>query len=110
MTVDVRVLAATHRDLEAMLREGKFREDLYYRLNVIAIPLPSLRERRDDVPLLVAHFLKGKMKDRSNRPIQMTRQAMEVLCAYDWPGNVRELENVVRRAVALRVIHIEVTR
>jgi len=63
--------------------------------------LPSLRERRDDIPLLVAHFLKGKMKDRSNRPIQITRQTMEILSAYDWPGNVRELENAIERAATL---------
>jgi DNA-binding NtrC family response regulator len=99
--VNVRVVAASNEPLEKRIKEGGFREDLYYRLNVIAIPLPSLRERRDDIPLLVAHFLKGKLKDRSNRPIQMTRQSMEVLCAYDWPGNVRELENAIERAATL---------
>src|SRR5439155_78379 len=78
-----------------------FREDLYYRLNVIPIELPSLRERRDDIPLLVAHFLKGKVNPRTNRPFQMTRQAMEILSAYDWPGNVRELENAIERAATL---------
>ena len=99
--VNVRVVAASNEPLEKRIKEGSFREDLYYRLNVIAIPLPSLRERRDDIPLLVAHFLKGKAEPGANRLIQMTRQAMEALCAYDWPGNVRELENAIERAMAL---------
>ena len=99
--VNVRVVAASNEPLEKRIKEGSFREDLYYRLNVIAIPLPSLRERRDDIPLLVAHFLKGKVNDRANRPVQMTRQAMEILCAHDWPGNVRELENAIERAATL---------
>jgi DNA-binding NtrC family response regulator len=99
--VNVRVVAASNEPLEKRIKEGGFREDLYYRLNVIAIPLPSLRERRDDIPLLVAHFLKDKMNDRANRPMQMTRQTMEILCAYDWPGNVRELENAIERAATL---------
>jgi DNA-binding NtrC family response regulator len=99
--VNVRVVAASNEPLEKRIKEGGFREDLYYRLNVIAIPLPSLRERRDDIPLLVAHFLKGKKNDRADRPIQITRQTMEILCAYDWPGNVRELENAIERAATL---------
>ena len=99
--VNVRVVAASNEPLEKRIKEGTFREDLYYRLNVIAIPLPSLRERQDDIPLLVAHFLRGKSNQRTNRPVQVTRQAMEVLCAYDWPGNVRELENAIERAATL---------
>jgi DNA-binding NtrC family response regulator len=99
--VNVRVVAASNEPLEKRIKEGTFREDLYYRLNVIAIPLPSLRERRDDIPLLVAHFLKGKLHHETNRPVQMTRQTMDILCAYDWPGNVRELENAVERAMTL---------
>ncbi|MGD0260537.1 MAG: sigma-54 dependent transcriptional regulator [Verrucomicrobiota bacterium] len=99
--VNVRVVAASNEPLEKRIKEGTFREDLYYRLNVIAIPLPSLRERRDDIPLLAAHFLKGKLHPGTKRPIQMTRQTMEVLCSHDWPGNVRELENAIERAVAL---------
>jgi DNA-binding NtrC family response regulator len=99
--VNVRVVAASNEPLEERIKEGTFREDLYYRLNVIAIPLPGLRERRDDIPLLVAHFLKGKLHHDTNRPVQMTRQAMDLLCAYDWPGNVRELENAVERAMTL---------
>src|SRR5262249_37296346 len=97
----VRVVAATNEPLEKRIKEGTFREDLYYRLNVIAIHLPGLRERRDDIPLLVAHFLKDKVSGRTNRPFQVTRQAMEMLCAYDWPGNVRELENAIERAATL---------
>jgi DNA-binding NtrC family response regulator len=99
--VNVRVVAASNEPLEKRIKEGGFREDLYYRLNVIAIPLPSLKERREDIPLLVGHFLKGKTTDSANRPVQLTRQAMDILCAYDWPGNVRELENAIERAVAL---------
>ena len=99
--VNVRVLAATNEPLQEKIKAGTFREDLYYRLNVISIELPSLRERRDDIPLLVAHFLKDKVTSNSSRPLQLTRQAMEILCAYDWPGNVRELENAIERAATL---------
>ncbi len=99
--VNVRVLAATNESLEKRLKEGTFREDLYYRLNVIPITLPPLRERRDDVPLIVAHFLKNKIHARSGQPFQVTQRVMDTLCAHDWPGNVRELENVLERACAL---------
>jgi DNA-binding NtrC family response regulator len=99
--VNVRVVAASNEPLEKRIKEGTFREDLYYRLNVIPIPLPSLRERRDDIPLLVAHFLKNKVNPRTDHPFQLTRQAMEILCAHDWPGNVRELENAIERAATL---------
>ncbi len=101
IVVNVRVVAATNEPLEKRIKEGTFREDLYYRLNVIAIELPSLRERRDDIPLLVSHFLKDKVNGRTNKPIQLTRSAMEILCAHDWPGNVRELENAIERAATL---------
>src|SRR5580765_1900113 len=101
VSVNVRVLAATNEPLEKRIKEGTFREDLYYRLNVIPIALPALRERAEDIPLLVTHFLKSKVHPRSGKPFQMTRQAMEVLCAHDWPGNVRELENAIERACAL---------
>jgi two-component system response regulator AtoC len=107
--VDVRVVAASNEPLEKRIKEGTFREDLYYRLNVIPIPLPPLRERREDIPLLVAHFLQNKTSTRSGHPYQLTRQAMAVLCAYDWPGNVRELENAIERAVTLcdgEVVHL----
>ena len=99
--VNVRVLAATNEPLEKKTKAGGFREDLYYRLNVIPITLPSLRERRDDIPLLIGHFLRDKVDARTGKPFQVTRQAMDVLCAHEWPGNVRELENAVERACAL---------
>ncbi len=99
--VNVRVLAATNEPLEQRIKEGTFREDLYYRLNVIAIPLPPLRERLDDIPLLVAHFLQNKGSSRNDRQFKLTQPAMEALCAYEWPGNVRELENAIERAVTL---------
>ena len=99
--INVRVLAATNEPLEKKIKDGTFREDLYYRLNVIAINLPSLRERRDDIPLLVGHFLRDKLDPNTGQPLQITRQAMEALCAYDWPGNVRELVNAIERAGTL---------
>jgi DNA-binding NtrC family response regulator len=97
----VRVVAATNEPLEKRIKEGTFREDLYYRLNVIPIYLPTLRERRDDIPLLVSHFLRDKVHARTGKAFQMTRQAMEMLAAHSWPGNVRELENAIERACAL---------
>jgi DNA-binding NtrC family response regulator len=99
--VNVRVVAATNEPLEKKIKEGGFREDLYYRLNVIAIHLPSLRERREDIPLLVSHFLKDKLHARTGKPYQITRHTMDVLGTHDWPGNVRELENAIERACAL---------
>ncbi|HYE33406.1 MAG TPA: sigma-54 dependent transcriptional regulator [Methylomirabilota bacterium] len=99
--VNVRVVAATNEALEERIKSGAFREDLYYRLNVIPIALPSLKERAEDIPLLVSHFLKDKVHHRSGKPYQVTRQAMEALMAHDWPGNVRELENAIERACAL---------
>ena len=99
--INVRVLAATNEPLEKRIKEGTFREDLYYRLNVIAITLPSVRERPEDVPLLVSHFLRNKISPRNGQPVQITRQAMEILNAHDWPGNVRELENAIERASTL---------
>jgi transcriptional regulator with PAS, ATPase and Fis domain len=99
--VNVRVVAATNEPLEKRIKEGTFREDLYYRLNVIPISLPSLRERPDDIPLLVSHFLRDKIHARTGKPFQITRQSMDVLVAHHWPGNVRELENAIERACAL---------
>ena len=99
--VDVRVLAATNVDLEQLAREGKFREDLFYRLNVIVIHLPPLRERKEDIPLLCNHFFR-KYCEENSRPLRrFSAEAMRVLLDYDWPGNVRELENAVERAVIL---------
>ena len=97
--IDVRVLAATNRDLEALMKEGRFREDLYYRLNVVAVNLPPLRERRRDVPLLIEHLLAkhaGELGERGVAP-----EALDRLVGYDWPGNVRELENVIQRAMVM---------
>ena len=99
--VNLRILAATNEPLEKKLRDGTFREDLFYRLNVIPIPLPALRERPDDIPLLVARFLRDKVHARTGQPFQVTRQAMAALTAHQWPGNVRELENAIERASVL---------
>jgi DNA-binding NtrC family response regulator len=98
--IDTRVIAATNRDLAAMSRENIFREDLYYRISVIPIELPSLRERRDDIPVLVSHFV-NKFCQLTGRKLSISDQALRLLENYDWPGNVRELENTVERAVAL---------
>jgi two-component system, NtrC family, nitrogen regulation response regulator GlnG len=97
--IDVRVLAATNRDLESLMREGRFREDLFYRLNVVAMNLPPLRERRRDIPLLVEHFLAKYAEELGERGV--AGEALDRLVGYDWPGNVRELENVVQRAIVL---------
>jgi len=99
--VDVRVLAATHRDLPKLVKTGRFREDLFYRLNVINIPLPSLRERSEDIPLLAHHFLRRYADRLAKRVKTLSPEAVELLCGYRWPGNVRELENAVERAVVL---------
>jgi two-component system, NtrC family, response regulator AtoC len=97
--VDTRVIAATNRDLAVEVAEGRFREDLYYRLNVITLELPPLRERKDDIPPLVEHFLEKHRYTPKSAPSRMSQGALEMLMEYDWPGNVRELENVVERAV-----------
>jgi two-component system nitrogen regulation response regulator GlnG len=99
--MDVRVLAATHRDLEDMMKEGRFREDLFYRLNVVTLSLPALRERRGDIPLLAEHFLAKHAESLGERAI--APEAMARLTGYDWPGNVRELENVIQRAMVMAV-------
>ena len=99
--VDVRLLAATHRDLEALVREGRFREDLYYRINVVTIMLPPLRERREDLPPLIEHFLRAFAGKNDKSVRGLTREAREALLRYDYPGNIRELENLIERAVVL---------
>ncbi|EJM0810385.1 sigma-54-dependent response regulator transcription factor ZraR [Escherichia albertii] len=99
--VDVRLIAATHRDLAEEVNAGRFRQDLYYRLNVVAIEVPSLRQRREDIPLLADHFLQ-RFAERNRKTVKgFTPQAMDLLIHYDWPGNIRELENAVERAVVL---------
>ncbi|MDP9150669.1 MAG: sigma-54 dependent transcriptional regulator, partial [Myxococcota bacterium] len=103
-TVDVRVIGATHRDLDAMVAERTFREDLFYRLNVITLRVPPLRERSEDIPLLVAHFLE---KHASGRTVKVTRAAMAKLVVFPWPGNVRQLENEMRRALVLADAQID---
>src|SRR5712692_4507020 len=99
--VDVRVIAATNRDLDRQVTEGTFREDLYYRLNVIPIRVPGLRERREDVPLLANHFLKKYAPGAGKSIHGVEAASLETLTGYDWPGNVRQLENTIERAVAL---------
>jgi DNA-binding NtrC family response regulator len=100
--VDVRVIAATNQDLKEAIRERRFREDLFYRLNVIPLEVPPLRERREDVPLLAKHFLEVLESERGKRVQGITPQALEQLAACDWPGNVRELENLIERMLVLR--------
>jgi len=99
ITVDVRVIAATHRDLTAAVRDGAFRDDLYYRLNVINVRLPPLRERREDVPLLAQEFLERLAPELGKATTEISEEALRVLLDHDWPGNVRELENAVERAI-----------
>ena len=99
--VDVRIIAATNVDLRRMVDDGRFREDLFYRLHVITVQLPALRERNDDVPLLVQHFLVKYGEENHKTHLELTPDALDLLMEYDWPGNVRELENVIERAVVL---------
>jgi transcriptional regulator with PAS, ATPase and Fis domain len=123
--VDVRVIAATHSDLRRMVTDGQFREDLFYRLNVIPVHVPPLRDRKEDIPLLVQHFLDkfatvgaapdvgpGKGAMQAFRPaLTVSQEAMRRLMSYQWPGNVRQLENAIERAVAFSAgrAHIDVT-
>jgi two-component system response regulator PilR (NtrC family) len=110
ISIDVRVIAATNRDLDKAVADNLFREDLYYRLNVIPIRVPDLRERREDIPLLANHFLK-KYAAAANRSIlRVNKHSLDALCDYEWPGNVRQLENTIERAVALEMtdeLHVE---
>jgi transcriptional regulator with PAS, ATPase and Fis domain len=99
--VDVRIIAATNRDLQERIKEGRFREDLFYRLNVIPINLPPLRARREDIPLLVTHFAEKYSRRMGKKLGSFPQDTVALLLRYDWPGNVRELENVIERAVAL---------
>ncbi len=99
--VDVRIIAATNKDLASLVASGKFREDLFYRLSVVTVLLPPLRDRRDDIPLLATHFLKACVAANDKLVSAISPEAMAMLVAYDWPGNVRELEHVIERGVAL---------
>jgi len=99
--VDVRIISATNKDLEEEVRAGRFREDLYFRLNVLSLHLPPLRERREDIPLLVQHFLRKYARKLGRKEVDISPYALEALMEYDFPGNVRELENIIERAVAL---------
>ena len=101
ITTDVRIVAATNRDLEKLVASGQFRSDLFYRLNVFPITVPPLRERREDIPLLVQYFL-SKFSQRMKKSIEsIAPEGMQALCRYAWPGNIRELEHVIERAVIL---------
>jgi two-component system response regulator HydG len=109
IAVDVRLIAATHRDLQAAIRDGSFREDLYYRLNVVALHLPPLRSRRPDIPPLIDHLLERINRENDTGVTGVSREVLESFLRYPWPGNVRELRNVLERAVVLnrgRVIHL----
>src|ERR1044071_660377 len=97
--VDVRIVAATNCDLKQMMEDGRFREDLYYRLHVINVYLPPLRERKDDIPLLAQHFLEKYSQENNRGRLELAPDALDLMMEYDWPGNVRELENVIERAV-----------
>jgi two-component system response regulator PilR (NtrC family) len=110
ISIDVRVIAATNRDLDKAVSENVFREDLYYRLNVIPIRVPPLRERREDLPLLANHFLKKYATAAGRSILRVHPASLDSLCGYEWPGNVRQLENTVERAVALETtdeLHVE---
>ena len=99
--VDVRVIAATNRDLEAAIKDGEFREDLYYRLNVVSVPMPPLRIRREDIALLATYFVAEYSKECKRRVTGISKEARSLLHAYDWPDNVRQLENAIERAIVL---------
>src|SRR5262249_31786206 len=101
LQADIRVIAATNQDLTRLVNEGRFREDLFYRINVIPISLPPLRERREDIPLLAEHFLSKYSEQMGKALSGLSHGAMQLLSQYEWPGNIRELENVIERAVAL---------
>ena len=101
ITVDVRVLAATNKDLEKMTAERKFREDLFYRINIVQLKVPPLRERREDIRVLAEHFLEKFSSEKGLRKIDFSSESMKAILSYDWPGNVRELENAIERAVVM---------
>jgi DNA-binding NtrC family response regulator len=102
---DVRLITATNRDLKAAVEAGEFREDLFYRLRVVSIKVPPLRERSGDIPLLVSHFVEKHKREVKGRPLEISEKAFQALEAYSWPGNVRELENSVLRAMLFTQSH-----
>jgi DNA-binding NtrC family response regulator len=99
--VDVRLISATNRNIEEDVAQGRFREDLYYRINVVQIRMPPLRERRDDIPLLAQYFLDIFKKERGTSDLVISKAAMDLMMVYDWPGNVREMKNALERAVVM---------
>ena len=98
--INIRILAATNRDLEQAVMQGAFRRDLYFRLNVLSLRIPALRERRQDIPLLIGHFMERMARDSGQEKI-LSDEALKAMLAYDWPGNVRELENCLERTCAV---------
>jgi DNA-binding NtrC family response regulator len=109
MRLDIRVIAATNSDLKKMVKEGTFREDLFYRLNVIPVTLPALRQRREDIPLLAQHFIRKSCTDNQVPQKTISQDALRALMAYDWPGNIRQFENAIEHAVAMASTHVEIT-
>ncbi len=101
ISIDVRVIAATNRDLRAMVADGRFRDDLYYRINVLSVDVPPLRERRDDIPVLIEFFLKKHTRDTSRLVRGLTPETRKLMLDYSWPGNVRQLESAIERAILL---------
>lgn len=101
LKADVRIVSATHQDLEARIKEGSFREDLFYRINVVTMKIPPLRERREDIPVLIDHFVKRFARDNRKKIDGVSREARDLLIRYDYPGNVRELENIIERAIVI---------
>lgn len=108
--IDIRIIAATNSDLQTLVKRGQFREDLYYRLNVISIESPPLRKRKSDIPLLVRYFIRKYVDEFDRENLRISEKALDLLASYDWPGNVRELENVVQRSVILCDGQIEVSQ
>jgi DNA-binding NtrC family response regulator len=99
--VDTRIVAATHRELAVLIEKNQFREDLFYRLSVLDIPIPPLRERREDIPLLIGHFADGFCREMNREPLVFSDRAIEAMTHYAWPGNVRELENLIQKLIVL---------
>ena len=108
MKVDIRVVAATNMDLRKLVKEGAFREDLYYRLNVIPVTLPPLRSRREDIPLLAQHFVRKSCRENGVAQKPLSQEALRAMMSYDWPGNIRQFENAIEHAVAMSLTASEI--